>query len=259
MARQNEFMFSGLERELELYMGEEHEAPRESNGKQLIISVVDTAGSPMSFTFSIDQNKHGYVHTSEHTYTKRTGLATKTYRVPGVTQLIVALNKKGYTAFIVLRDLLQFNENYNASKSETPDNVRFNVVKQNALTQFEILESKSVLKVSVFVNGKWESTEYPLQEPVAKQIQDLKAFIGGLQLDPDKELSDDFYEEYTLHPDEDSEFNYEKKEDLTVKKLALPIFRKETLLSLPLDTLSPRLSGCSPVPGSVIPAVYRQW
>ncbi len=201
MAHQNEYMFSGLEREIELYMGEEHEAPKDSNGKSHTISVIDTAGAPMSFTFSVDQNKQGYVYTSEHTYKKRTGLTTKTFRVPGVTQPIVALNKKGNTAFIVSRDFLQFNEDYDASKPETVNNMRFNVVKQNALTQFEILESKSVLKLSVSVNGKWVSTEYPIQEPVAQKIEEFKKFISGLQIDV---LREKYFDEYELTPDGNS-------------------------------------------------------
>jgi hypothetical protein len=98
-------------------------------------------------------------------------------------------------------DYLQFNENYDASKPESSINLRFNVIKQNALTQFEILESKSAFKISVFVNGKWMSTEYPIQEPVVQKIEEFKAFISGLQLEvfPEK-----YFEEYELAPDGNS-------------------------------------------------------
>ncbi|MDQ1271421.1 MAG: hypothetical protein QG591_51 [Planctomycetota bacterium] len=198
MARQNEFMFSGLERELKLYMGEEYEAPR-----GFTIRVLDTTGTPMFFQFGAynQYTKGVLLSISEHTYKKKTGLITKTYPVPGVTQTYNVLWKKGDTTVLGHMDYLQFNENYDASKPESSINLRFNVIKQNALTQFEILESKSAFKISVFVNGKWMSTEYPIQEPVVQKIEEFKAFISGLQLEvfPEK-----YFEEYELAPDGNS-------------------------------------------------------
>ncbi|BBO18826.1 conserved hypothetical protein [Candidatus Brocadia pituitae] len=219
MAYQKEYMLSGLERELELYRGAEYEAPRDSNGKTHTIAVIDTAGKPMSFTFSVDQNKKGYVSTSDHTYKKSAGLTTKTFKVPGLTQLIVALNKKGNTAFLVLMDFRQFNEDYDASKPATVNNMSFNVVKQNALTQFEILESKTSFKVSVFIDGKWMTTEYPIQEPVARQIEEFKVFISGLQLEvlPEKYFDEKELEfkdeEYDYEDAYDNELEYEEVEE----------------------------------------------
>jgi Permuted papain-like amidase enzyme, YaeF/YiiX, C92 family len=207
MAHQREYL-TGLDRELELFMGGEYETP-----KGVSISVLDPAGSPMFFQFGgflSDQDKRTTIHISEHTYKKGTGATAKTYRVPGVTQIFAGLSKRGDTSILGLMDFLQFNENYDPSRPESNTNPRFNVVRQNATTQFEIVESRKVF--TMYVSPVGGLREYPLGEPVENQIRAFREFVKNSPVPPAEQK---FLEENEFHPQEGLEPEYEKIEPPT--------------------------------------------
>ena len=185
MAHQKDYMLSGLERELELYMGEEYETPQ--TGKTHSIAVINTVEKKVSVKFIINEvNKSGKIITSPFTYTTTSGLitkTTKTHNVPEAIQEIVSLKKKGDTIITgIVPALLQYNEEYDPAKAQSEENKQFKVVRNNVAMRFEIDESKKVLKASAYII-KWNTYEYKVQEPVATQIQESKTFIGGLQLE----------------------------------------------------------------------------
>ncbi|BBO18827.1 conserved hypothetical protein [Candidatus Brocadia pituitae] len=202
MAQQKEYMLSGLERELELYMGEEYE----TGIKTHTIKAVNTVNANVDVTFNIDESrKTGEIITSGHTYVDKKKII---HNVPEIKQEVERLKKRGNTTILAFaKERFEYNE-------ETKTKSVAGTAGKNVDMKFEIDESKSILRASVWFVAKWVSNEYRLQAPVDQQIQDLKTFIDGLQL-AEQELGD----EYELHPDEESGFNYEKKEDLPVKEI----------------------------------------
>ncbi len=122
MAHQKEYMLSGLERELELYLGGESESPQTE--KTHSIAVINTVGQKVNVTFKINEvTKTGKIITSSFTYTTTSGLitkTTKTHNVPTATQEIISLKKKGNTIITgVAPALLEYNEDYDSTKARS--------------------------------------------------------------------------------------------------------------------------------------------
>jgi hypothetical protein len=225
MAHQERYAVSGLQRELDLYRGEEYETPPASavacsltgSPKTCSINVINTVGARVTVTFVIDDSqKTGKIITSPHSYMKN----NVTYNVPQVTQDIVGLKKPGNTIITgTAPKLLEYDEGTGKLVNKKRPVIGGEL--SDVPMKFEIDVAGKLLKASAYV-GKWWTNEYQVQDPKDDQIQKLNTFIAGLPL-PQQEVGDDFDDEYISHerearddfPDEEAgdEFEYEEDDE----------------------------------------------
>lgn len=88
MAHQKEYMLSGLERELELYIGEEYETGKKTH----TIKAVNTVDANVDVKFIIDESlKTGDIITSGHRYVDKKKII---HDVPEIKQAVEQLRKR---------------------------------------------------------------------------------------------------------------------------------------------------------------------
>ncbi|MCC7212596.1 MAG: hypothetical protein IT451_12255 [Candidatus Brocadia sp.] len=198
MAHQKEYMLSGLERELELYMGEEYESGTKT------LPVKNTEGDDVTISLQIDEStKTGSI--TVPAYTKKDG-----------TQVPASTIKFGDLKKIDDKTILGM-----AAEIEGHRNVLLKMqVDTTAPPKLIATPGKADPVFGKFIAIPGNQRIYTvIGQDAQTKADDLATFIKNLKLERKLEFNEEFHDEYELHPDEESGFNYEKKEDLPVKEI----------------------------------------